>query len=287
MIDIAIEKTLLFSSGKGQLKIDCQIESQQFVTLYGASGAGKTSILRILAGLLEADTGKIVIDGVTWLDTANKINVPPQKRNIGFLFQDYALFPNMTVQENLVFALQKGQQKNPIKDLVELMDLGALQNRKPKTLSGGQQQRVALARALVQQPKLLLLDEPLSALDGVMRNKLQKYLLQIHQAYQLTTILVSHDIPEILKTSKEVIVIEQGKIINRGTPAAIFKNQTSFTLKGTILALQEEAQTIKLTVVAGTEKIEMIVDKVTSKNLQIGDFVHIDVLQPIIRKDVQ
>ena len=235
---------------------------------------------------MTPDAGKIVIDGMTWLDTANKINVPPQKRNIGFLFQDYALFPNMTVRENLVFALQKGQQKNPIKDLIELMDLGALQNRKPKTLSGGQQQRVALARALVQQPKLLLLDEPLSALDGPMRNKLQEYLIQIHRAYQLTTILVSHDIQEILKTSKEVIVIEQGEIIKRGTPATIFKKQTSFTLKGTIQSIQEEAQSIKLIVVVGTEVIEMIVDKATSKNLKIGDFVHVDVLQSIIRKDV-
>jgi len=144
MIEIALEKELHFSSGKGPLKIAFQVESQKFLTLYGASGAGKTSILRILAGLMTPDKGKIIIDGLTWLDTSKKINIPPQKRDIGFLFQDYALFPNMTVQENLMFALQKGQ-KNPIKYLIELMDLGALQNRKPKTLSGGQQQRVALA----------------------------------------------------------------------------------------------------------------------------------------------
>ena len=284
MIDIAIEKELLFSSGKGQLQIAFQLEQQQFLTLYGASGAGKTSILRILAGLLTPDTGRIIIDGITWLDTANKINVPPQKRNIGFLFQDYALFPNMTVQENLTFALQKGQEKNPIKDLIELMDLGALQNRKPTTLSGGQQQRVALARALIQQPKLLLLDEPLSALDVAMRNKLQAYLLQIHQTYQLTTILVSHDIPEILRTSEEVIVIEQGKIIERGTPSDIFQKETSFILKGTIQALRKEAQSVKLTLLVGKEVIEMSVETATANNLLVGNIISVEVLHPIIRK---
>ncbi len=284
MIDIAIEKELLFSSGKGQLQIAFQLEQQQFLTLYGASGAGKTSILRILAGLLTPDTGRIIIDGITWLDTANKINVPPQKRNVGFLFQDYALFPNMTVQENLTFALQKGQEKNPIKDLIELMDLGALQNRKPTTLSGGQQQRVALARALIQQPKLLLLDEPLSALDVAMRNKLQAYLLQIHQTYQLTTILVSHDIPEILRTSEEVIVIEQGKIIERGTPSDIFQKETSFILKGTIQALRKEAQSVKLTLLVGKEIIEMSVETATANNLLVGNIISVEVLHPIIRK---
>ncbi len=284
MIDIAIEKELLFSSGKGQLQIAFQLEQQQFLTLYGASGAGKTSILRILAGLLTPDTGRIIIDGITWLDTANKINVPPQKRNVGFLFQDYALFPNMTVQENLTFALQKGQEKNPIKDLIELMDLGALQNRKPTTLSGGQQQRVALARALIQQPKLLLLDEPLSALDVAMRNKLQAYLLQIHQTYQLTTILVSHDIPEILRTSEEVIVIEQGKIIERGTPSDIFQKETSFILKGTIQALRKEAQSVKLTLLVGKEVIEMSVETATANNLLVGNIISVEVLHPIIRK---
>lgn len=284
MIDIAIEKELFFSSGTGQLQVAFQLEQQQFLTLYGASGAGKTSILRILAGLLTPDTGRIVVDGVTWLDTTKKINIPPQKRSIGFLFQDYALFPNMTVQENLEFALKKGQEKKPIKDLIELMDLGALQNRKPTTLSGGQQQRVALARALIQQPKLLLLDEPLSALDIVMRNKLQEYLLQIHQAYELTTILVSHDIPEILKTSEEVIVIEQGKIIERGTPSDIFKSQTSFKIKGVIQAIQKEEESVKLIVLVGEEVIEMKVEVTTANQLKIGDLISVEILQPIIRK---
>lgn len=284
MIDIAIEKELVFTSGKGQLQIAFRLESQKFLTLYGASGAGKTSILRILAGLMTPDKGKIIVNGRTWLDTANKINLPSQKRNIGFLFQDYALFPNMTVQENLVFALEKGQEKKTIKDLMDLMDLGALQHRKPMTLSGGQKQRVALARALVQQPKLLLLDEPLSALDIIMRNKLQAYLLEIHRTYQLTTILVSHDIPEILKTSEEVIVIEQGKIIERGKPTNIFKNQTSFTLRGTIQAIQKEAHSVRLRLLVGQEVIEINVEPITTNNLLIGDVISVEVLQPIIRK---
>ena len=194
MIEVSIQKKLKAPFGEMNLDIQTNIEQGQFVTLYGKSGAGKTSTLRILAGLLEPDNGKISIHGNILLDTSNKINLAPQKRKIGFVFQDYALFPNMTIFENLSFALQKNQSKKILDELIEMMEIGNLRSEKPQHLSGGQQQRVALARALVQKPELLLLDEPLAALDNEMRNKLQQYIIQVHREFKLTTILISHDV---------------------------------------------------------------------------------------------
>ncbi|MGB5361296.1 MAG: ATP-binding cassette domain-containing protein, partial [Eudoraea sp.] len=194
MIKIDIHKNLSGSDGPMNLRIKCEIKKGELVTLYGESGAGKTSTLRILAGLLKPDKGIITVENANWVNTKNRSYLSPQNRNIGYVFQDYALFPNMTVLQNLEFASKKGQNKKVITDLIEMMELGDLQHRKPQTLSGGQQQRVALARALVRKPNILLLDEPLAALDYKIRLKLQDYIARIHNEYGLTTLLVSHDI---------------------------------------------------------------------------------------------
>ena len=180
MIHIDLQKTLKSAHGEMNLDIKITIEKGEFVTLYGDSGAGKTSTFRMIAGLLKADSGKIRVNENTWFDASSRINLPPQKRKVGFVFQDYALFPNMTVRQNLEYALDKNQDRNIITQLIETVELGQLQNRKPETLSGGQKQRVALARALVQKPEILLLDEPMSALDSKMRLKLQDYILKVH-----------------------------------------------------------------------------------------------------------
>ena len=155
MIFLDLHKKLQGSDGELLLHIAVEIPSGSFVTLFGPSGAGKTSTLRMLAGLMEPDSGKIVVGSETWYDSAKKINLSTQKRNIGYVFQDYALFPHLTVRENLEFALKNRKESNIIDELIELTELGDLQQRKPGTLSGGQQQRVALARSLVQKPKLL------------------------------------------------------------------------------------------------------------------------------------
>ncbi len=216
MIQVALHKKLNAPNGVMHLQVDFKIEPRTFVTLYGQSGAGKTSILRMLAGLMSVDEGQIIVHQETWLDTAQRIHLSPQKRKVGFVFQDYALFPNMTVEENLTFALTKKQDKKIIGDLIEIIELGNLKNRKPATLSGGQKQRVALARALVQKPQILMLDEPLAALDYQMRSKLQKYILQVHQEYGHTTILISHDVDEIIRLSDQVFILEDGKIVHQG-----------------------------------------------------------------------
>ena len=213
------------------LNVRLDIAREEFITIYGNSGAGKTSLLRILAGLLSPETGRITaggtawFDGKVWFDTDKKINLSPRKRKTGFVTQDPALFPNMSVKENLVFALSKGQGKKVIGELLEIMELGELLHLKPNLLSGGQKQRVALARALVSKPDLLLLDEPLSALDAEMRNKLQDYILQVHREYRLTTILVSHDRAEILKLSGRLLILEKGTIIRSGRPQSILTTQ--------------------------------------------------------------
>jgi len=218
MIELAIARKLHGAGGAINLNLDIKIETGDFVTLYGPSGAGKTSILRILAGLLKPSDGRIVSDRQIWFDKSKSINLKPQYRNLGMVFQEYSLFPNMTVQDNLEFALQKDQPKARIEELLQLTELEQLRDKKPALLSGGQKQRVALARALVRQPKLLLLDEPLSALDTAMQIKLQDYILRVHRQYNLTTLMVSHDLNEVIKMSKRVLILEDGTIKKDGPP---------------------------------------------------------------------
>jgi molybdate transport system ATP-binding protein len=271
------------------LKVDLNIETGKFITLYGESGAGKTSLFRIFAGLLTPDEGRINVGSTPWLDTSKNINLPPQKRKIGFLFQDYALFPNMTVKENLFFALQRNQDKKIVKELIEIIELGELQNRKPDTISGGQKQRVALARALVQKPSILLLDEPLAALDHTMRIKLQQYILQIHREYQLTTILVSHDIAEILKMSDSMLVLENGEIVRKGTPAEIFTHKEvsgKFQFTGEIVELKKQDFMLIITILIGNDLVKVVADETEARILNIGDKVMVasKAFNPIIRK---
>jgi molybdate transport system ATP-binding protein len=221
MIDINISKKLSGASGELNLQFTTRILPQEIVTIYGPSGAGKTSVIRMLAGLLQPDGGYIKVDENIWFDKSKKINIKPQLRNIGIVFQDYSLFPNMTVRGNLEFALEKNQSKNIVAELLQITELEQLHDKKPDLLSGGQKQRVALARALIRKPKLLLLDEPLSALDTEMQIRLQDYILQIHQQFNLTIILVSHDLNEVVKMSKRVLVLEDGQIKKDGLPLDI------------------------------------------------------------------
>lgn len=289
LITLNLHHPLLSASGEMALQVKLNIAPGSFLTLYGPSGAGKTSLLRILAGLMRPAHGQIVVEGQTWLDTEQGINWPPQQRSTGFLFQDYALFPNMTVKENLSFALKKGQNKTIVRELIELMELGALRDRKPNSLSGGQQQRVALARALVQQPKLLMLDEPLSALDSAMRSKLQQHLLAVHRAYGLTTILVSHDAAEILRLSDWVVELEQGQVRGQGSPTEIFSHRSvsgKFQFIGEVVEITQEGFIFIVAILIGQALTRVVADQTEVEGLVAGDRVLVasKAFNPIIQK---
>jgi len=266
------------SDGSLPLDIDLKIENGEFITIEGPSGAGKTTILRMIAGLLKPEKGRIEVGGDIWLDIKTNIFLPPQKRGVGLVFQDYSLFPNMTIQQNLEFALDHKKEKNFIPEVIEIMELGALKDRYPQTLSGGQQQRAALARAIVRKPKILLLDEPLSALDAEMRLKLQDYILKVHRKLNLTTILVSHNISEIFKMSDRVIRLNQGKIIHEGSAANVYvKNYISgkFRFTGEVLHIERNEVVAIVSVLVGNNIIKVIETENNPESLKVGDKVMI------------
>jgi molybdate transport system ATP-binding protein len=286
MIDFALQKKLHTADGEMQLEMNLQIESGSFVSLYGSSGAGKTSVLRMLAGFMKPDDGHITIGDVVWFDTRRRINVQPQQRKIGFVFQDYALFPNMNVYENIAFALNKEEYKNIVDELLDLTGLSALSRRKIEALSGGQKQRVALARAIATRPLLLLLDEPLSAIDNNMRTQLQATLMEVHKRFRLTTILVSHDLDEIIKLSDRIIHLEHGKVQDDTVPSTFFLNgSNTSTLAGNIVSI-EEAGTQTFTIVLLNNRIMKINSTEHDVNFQVGEKVEIIYKNavPVIRK---
>ncbi|MCP4882980.1 MAG: ATP-binding cassette domain-containing protein [Flavobacteriales bacterium] len=289
MIEISLQKKLKSSTGEMELDLNMQIEEGKLITIYGKSGAGKSTLLMLLAGLMNPEKGYIRMGNNIWTDTSKQIFLPPQKRNIGFVFQEYALFPNMTVRENLCFGLGKGQSKTIVDKLVDIVDLGQLQSRKPNTLSGGQKQRVALARALVSQPKMLLLDEPLSALDNEMRSKLQSYILEVHREFGLTTLLISHDVSEIIRLSDFMIEMDHGKIVKQGNPADMFTNDrvnAKFQFTGEVISMVKQDFIVIVTVLIGKDLVKVIANDQEATGLQIGDKVLIasKAFNPIIHK---
>lgn len=272
MIELDLKKELNFAGGEKMLHIETAIEEGACVAIMGPSGSGKTTLLRLISGLTDAAAGTIKVGTATWLDTNKQINWPTQKRNIGYVFQNYALFPNMTIQENLEYALAKNQAASIVKELIEVMGLQSLIHKYPITLSGGQQQRVALARAIVRKPQILLLDEPLSALDEEMRSDLQDYILKIHQTYQLTTLLVSHDKKEIFKMAQQVYVLKEGKIMKAGTPTAIFGNsQQIYPLTGVVRNIEVQQKSVILKVQIGENFISIPSTEAEVTNLNVSD----------------
>ncbi len=289
MIKISLQKKLGAANGDMQLNVDIEIEQGNLITLYGDSGAGKTSILRMIAGLMHPEKGSIIINEKCWLDTGKGMSLKTQQRKIGFVFQDYTLFPNMTVKENLVYALEKNQNKEIVSELINIIELSDLQHRKPEKLSGGQKQRVALARALVRKPELLMLDEPLSALDIKMRSVLQDYILKVHKEFNLTTILVSHDIGEVIKMSDQIFIIDEGKITRHGKPIEVFSNKKlsgKFQFAGEILSIDKEDVVYIVTILIGTNVVKVVAVESEVDSMRVGDKVMVasKAFNPLLQK---
>lgn len=272
MIKIDINKKLHGANGEMNLKVNLEIKQGEFVALAGLSGSGKTTLLRILAGLEEAN-GTININNNLWLD--NKFCLSSQKREIGFVFQDYALFPNFSVLDNLLYV---NKDKELANYLLKMTELEELKNRFPLTLSGGQKQRVSLCRALMNKPKILLMDEPLSALDSEMRTKLQNEILTLHKEFNTTTIMVSHDPSEIYRLANRVVTLNFGEIINDGLPKDILlktKGSQKFSFEGELLDIIK-VDVIKVAIISiASQLVEVVISNEEAKSLEIGQRVSV------------
>lgn len=210
-------------------KFSMPVDHGHVAVLFGLSGSGKTTVLRCLAGLERLTKGRIVFNGDIWADVDRGIMVPPQQRAVGFVFQDYALFPHLTVAENIAYGMSsrsRAEQRQRVASLLEQMQLTGLEHRKPQALSGGQQQRVALARALARNPRLLLLDEPLSALDLPTRLRLRGELRTLLHNIGIPAILITHDWSEALSLGDSVVVMAQGGVLQTGSPQEVFTRPT-------------------------------------------------------------
>lgn len=218
LIQVDIEKTLSSRGNRFVLKAGFS-SREAFVVIFGPSGAGKTLTLHCIAGLLTPDSGRIVFRNSVFFDSREGINIPPRQRNVGYVFQDYALFPHLTVFENVGCGLRRGwlkplsrQDKPKIEEFLDIFEISHLAARFPFDLSGGQRQRVALARALIRNPELLLMDEPFSALDTTLRAKLRTELLVIQNRFKVPVIMITHDPEDIRVFAQTLVTYEAGRV---------------------------------------------------------------------------
>lgn len=262
--------------GEEWLDVDFNIETGALVTLFGTSGAGKTTLLRMVAGLTQPQEGSIEVDGQIWFDSKRKINLPVQQRKIGFVFQENSLFPNMTIRENLEYACAHKDQKDSMEQWMLAMELKGLEHQRPWQLSGGQKQKVALIRALVNNPTMLLLDEPLSDLDIQLRLKLQDEIIKVHQKTKITTVLVSHDLSEVFKLSGKIFVMDQGKVIKSGNPQEVFVSNNfsgKFKFTGQILEIHKDGVLNILTLCIGNNITKVVATDEEISGLSVGSQV--------------
>ena len=216
---------------QGDFRIDAAFTADAGVTaLFGPSGSGKTSLVQMVAGLTRPDDALITFDGAAWNDTHRRIFVPPHRRRIGYVFQEGRLFPHMTTRQNLLygrFFAPKASGGISEDEVVELLGIARLLGQRPATLSGGEKQRVAIGRALLSAPRLILMDEPLSALDRARRQEILPYIERIRDVVKIPVIYVSHAIDEVARLANRVVLLEEGRVLAQGTPASIFPEAAS------------------------------------------------------------
>ncbi|MGA0831101.1 MAG: ABC transporter ATP-binding protein, partial [Nitriliruptoraceae bacterium] len=206
--------------------VDLDLRPGTLLVVVGPSGCGKSTLLRLVAGIEQADTGRIAIGGAVVTDPARGIDVPPQRRRVGMVFQSFSVWPHLDVAENVAYPLRvqrvpRAERRDRVEEALALVGLAGLGRRRAHELSGGQQQRVAIARALMQRPAVLLLDEPLSALDAHLRERLSDEIVDLHRTLDLTTVHVTHDRREALAMADEIAVMVDGRIVQRGTPGEL------------------------------------------------------------------
>lgn len=255
------------------------VEGGCVLGLLGASGSGKSMTLKCIAGLVTPDSGRIVLNGRVLFDSEKKINVEIQKRKVGFLFQDYALFPNMTVEQNIGFALsgmEKSEKTDIIRNKIEIMNLEGLEDRFPDQLSGGQQQRTAIARALAVKPEILLLDEPFSALDSYLRISMEEKLVKLLKNYNGFTVFVSHNRDEIYRICSEIAVVDRGGIDSYDSRKKIF--QSPSTLCSAVLTGCKNISRVKVIDQGTVEAIEWgCILKLSHKIKNIESLSHVGI----------
>ncbi|RMH81441.1 MAG: ATP-binding cassette domain-containing protein [Acidobacteria bacterium] len=288
MIILRVKKHLHGPAGDFLLDVDLQVSDAEFIVIFGPSGSGKTTLLRIVAGLEKPDEGYIEVDGEVWYDSRKGVNLPPQKRDVGFVFQDYSLFPNMSVFENIAYGMKR-KDYNKVMELLKLAKMEALKDRKPHTLSGGQKQRVALLRAIAKEPKLLILDEPLSAIDQETAVALREEIKAFQRKYRIPTFMVSHNKEDVLKLADRVLRIVNGQVRACGTSKEVLFSRVlspKFSLKGILLEKSSADCVCVLSIAIGSELVQVVVDKYTSDGLNVGDTVLVSTkaFLPVVKK---
>lgn len=275
MLEVNISKSLHTESGYNRLNIEFTANNK-VLAISGKSGSGKTTLLRMLAGITTPDDGYIKLSGKTWFDKRQSYVLPVQKRNVGFVFQDYALFPHLTVYGNIAFS---GCSKKRVESLLSLFNLSNLAKRLPARLSGGQRQRVAIARALASSPSLLLLDEPLSALDNDAKTRFREEFSSILEEVGVMAILVSHDTTDITGLASRVIEIGEGHILKDGSPLEIYKqggNIVEMRFTGEVLDIQSMGTLSRVLLQTEESIIESKLNAFEVQNLSIGSCVCVD-----------
>lgn len=288
MIRFSLKKKLYGAQGDFLLELEFEMEEDEFIVVLGQSGSGKTTLLRMLAGLEKPEEGYIEVKGEVWYDSKRGINLPPQKRDVGFVFQDYALFPNMSLFENIAFGMKKKDPRR-VMELLKLAGLEQLKDKKPSVLSGGQKQRVALLRALAREPKLLLLDEPLSALDPETAITLREEIKKFQRSFNIPTIMVSHSREDALSLASRVLLLSEGKIKSVGKPKDVLfsrRESPKFSLNGIVLEKEIAEYACILSVAVGTEVVQVVVPRDQEKEFKLGDRVLLSTkaFVPIVRK---
>lgn len=268
-IDISTE----MDGGTRNLQVQMEVQPGSFTAITGPSGAGKTTLLRILAGLQSAEKGRISWKGNLW-QSENQF-VKPQKRSVGLVFQDYALFPHLNVRKNVAFGAASGEDKW-VQELIEMAGLAEFSNRKPAQLSGGQQQRVALARALAARPEVLLLDEPLAAVDAEMRDQLQDFLRKIVETTATTVLMVTHDLAQIFRLADFRLHISPDGTSWLASPETFLEDASvshKLRLTAEIVSIKQADVLYVVTLIAGNNVLRIVADEEEIAGLKPGDKV--------------